>query len=244
MNCEWRQKIALYADEELEPSAQEQVSSHLAGCNECAAALAEQLSLKKAVRLAANRDAAPPELHAAIYKRLHPHARVSPWWKWGLSAVSLMLLAALGYMLVPKKSTDPLLSELVDQHVTMLASANPVDVQNSDRHTVKPWFQGKLPFSFNLPELAGAPFTLLGGKAVYIQQKPGAELVYQAGRHKISIFIFQAEGAKRGPAGAERKLTFTFNSWRQGALEFYMVTDASQDEAGRLVTLFQEANRS
>ena len=44
-----------------------------------------------------------------------------------------------------------------------LSSPNPVDVISDDRHTVKPWFQGKLPFTFNLPELAGSNFTLIGG---------------------------------------------------------------------------------
>jgi len=44
------------------------------------------------------------------------------------------------------------IAELLDVHIATLASTNPVDVVSSDRHTVKPWFQGKLPFTFNLPE--------------------------------------------------------------------------------------------
>ena len=47
------------------------------------------------------------------------------------------------------------LSEVADLHVATLASASPVDVVSTDRHTVKPWFQGRIPFTFNLPELAG-----------------------------------------------------------------------------------------
>jgi anti-sigma factor RsiW len=50
------------------------------------------------------------------------------------------------------------LSEVADLHVGALASANPVDVVSTDRHTVKPWFQGRIPFSFNIPELAGTEF--------------------------------------------------------------------------------------
>jgi anti-sigma factor RsiW len=134
-----------------------------------------------------------------------------------------------------------MVAQLVDQHVTMLASANPVDVQNSDRHTVKPWFQGKLPFSFNLPDLAGSSFSLLGGKAVYARQRPGAELVYQAGQHRISVFVFQQQDE-----GTRTVLKPHFNvaNWTEGGLHFYVVTDAGQEESGRLVRMFQEANRS
>jgi anti-sigma factor RsiW len=56
-----------------------------------------------------------------------------------------------------------LLREVADLHVTALASASPVDVISTDRHTVKPWFQGKIPFAIDLPELSNSEFSLLGG---------------------------------------------------------------------------------
>ena len=89
MNCNWREKVELFVDDELQPQDQQEVSSHLSGCAECTAAVAEQLALKKAVRVAANRYSAPPDLHAAVYRQLHPHARVSPWWKWGCQPFAL-----------------------------------------------------------------------------------------------------------------------------------------------------------
>ena len=64
------------------------------------------------------------------------------------------------------------MSELVDLHVATLASSNPIDVVSSDRHTVKPWFEGKIPFTFNLPELQNSPFTLVGGRVSYLNQSP------------------------------------------------------------------------
>lgn len=241
MSCEWQEKVALLVDDELQPAAQEEVSAHLAGCPECTAAAAEQLALKKAVRLGANRYTAPPDLHASIYRQLHPHARVSPWWKWGMSLACLALVAALAFALWPKTGrNDPLTAELVDQHVIALSSPNPVDVISEDRHTVKPWFQGKLPFSFNLPDLAGSKFKLIGGKAVYLQQVPGAELLYQAGQHKISVFVLQQRETRRSSGSA----SFTVKSWSENGLQFYLVTDATDAETAGLVKLFQEANRS
>jgi len=38
---------------------------------------------------------------------------------------------------------------------------------------VKPWFQGKLPFTFNLPDLQTSQFVLVGGRVTYLGQAPG-----------------------------------------------------------------------
>lgn len=242
MSCQWQDKISLFVDDELQGADQQQVSAHLSGCAECTAAVAEHLALKKAVQVGARRYSAPPDLHAVVYRQLHPHARVSFWWKWGMSAVCALLVVALGYALWPRSSgKDPLLAELVDQHVIALSSPNPVDVISEDRHTVKPWFQGKLPFTFNLPELAGSNYKLIGGKAVYVQQKPGAELLYLIGQHKISVFVLQA-----GTAGKRSGTQSTFNikSWDENGLRFFLVTDASDVEASQLIRMFEDANRS
>ena len=89
------------------------------------------------------------------------------------------------------RSVSKLVGELTDLHVATLASANRVDVVSSDRHTVKPWFQGKVPFTFNVPELQGSPFELLGGKVTYLDQNPGAELLFTVRKHVLSVFIFK-----------------------------------------------------
>jgi anti-sigma factor RsiW len=242
MTCAWVGKIGLYVDDELPREAQEQVAAHLTGCAECAAAAAEQLALKHVTRVAANRFSAPPELHAALYRQLHPRADVGRWWTWGISLASVVLAFALGLSLGSKPAgRNPLVAELIDQHVIALSSLNPVDVISEDRHTVKPWFQGKLPFTFNLPELAGSNFRLIGGKLVYLQQTPAAELLYQAGQHKISVFVVQEGPGSKIPVTSP---SFNVKSWNDNGLQFYLVTDGSDTEAARLVTMVRDANRS
>jgi anti-sigma factor RsiW len=242
MSCQWQEKIGLYVDDELDPAAQQKFSAHLVSCLECLAAVSERVELKKAVRVAGRSFNAPPDLHAAIYKSLHPHKSVSPWWKWALAPLCALLLGIIGLQLFPNtRKPDPVVAGITDLHVITLASSNPVDVVSDDRHTVKPWFQGKLPFTFNLPELANSPFLLKGGKVAYIGQQPGAELLYTAGAHKISVFVLQARDA--GRTLANRDLSFSVNGWAQGGLQYYLVTDANKDESGKLVSMFQEANR-
>jgi anti-sigma factor RsiW len=242
MSCNWRDRVAPYVDDELDTPSQDEFRAHLSSCVECGAAVSAQVELKKKVRIAGKRFTAPPELHAAVYRSIRPQRSVSPWWKWALAPLCLFLLAVVGFLIYAGPTRDPMIAGLVDQHITNLASANPVDVVSSDKHTVKPWYQGRLPFTFNLPDLAGTPFQLVGGKVAYAGQQPGAQLWYQAGLHKISVFVFQARPGA-GKAGLNRDLSFNVNRWVQGGLEYYLVTDANQDEASRLVSLFEKANR-
>lgn len=243
MTCDWQEKIVLYLDDELGPAAQQDVAGHLLDCPACSMAMIQQTELKKAIRIAGQRFSAPPELHAAIFKDLRRHDRPRWLWTWSFAFASVVLLAALGVLLYPQSKSDPMLAMLVDDHITALASANPVDVISNNRHNVKPWFQGKLPFTFNMPEVAGSSFTLVGGKVVYAGQNPGAELLYDVRNHKISIFILQTRSPE-AKAASNHDLSFTVTSWTQGGLRYYMVTDASQDESGKLVAMFQEANRT
>ena len=135
-------------------------------------------------------------------------------------------------------------SELADLHVATLASANPVDVISTDRHTVKPWFQGKIPFTFNLPELQGSEFILVGGRVAYLGQSPGAELIYQIRKHQISVFIFQDRGTGReigSSTQSQKELSFNMETWDQAGLRYFVIADASSDDLRKLADMLQKA---
>lgn len=243
MNCKYRQKIELYADGELGPPEQREVSNHLATCPECSAALLELLEMKKSVRLAGNRFSAPPELRRAVQEKLRVRKTSVAFWKLGFAAACCLLIATIEVSVYSREQgQNSIIAGLVDQHIIALASPNPVDVVSDNRHNVKPWFQGKLPFTFNLPEVANSPFILKGGKVVYQQHEPGAELQYEIRKHEISVFIF------RGPAGSsklvhDRNSSFTVEHWTEGGLRFYLVTDATSEDVDQLASMLQEANR-
>jgi anti-sigma factor RsiW len=128
------------------------------------------------------------------------------------------------------------------RHVAALASPSRVDVISSDRHTVKPWFQGKIPFTFDLPEVHNSEFSLLGGRMTYLGQTPGAHLFYAVRKHEISVFIFperELRGRWGDSAAVKKELSFHMASWSQGGLRYFVVGDASAADIYKLAKLFK-----
>ena len=129
-------------------------------------------------------------------------------------------------------------------HVGTLASSSPVDVISSDRHTVKPWFQGRIPFTFNLPELETSEFSLVGGRVTYLGQTPGAQLIYQIRKHRISVFVFPDDSLRaKFPlhSGTGRTLSFNSETWSQSGLRYFVIGDASASDIHRLSDLLRNA---
>lgn len=143
------------------------------------------------------------------------------------------------------RRTDSL-SEVADLHVEALASANPVDVVSTDRHTVKPWFQNKLPFTFNIPELAGTEFSLLGGRLVYLHQQPAAQLIFTMRKHQISVLIFQRTGqvahALTTGGGIEKHNSFSVETADAQDLLFVVIGDVDANEMRKLAQMIKSAN--
>jgi anti-sigma factor RsiW len=132
---------------------------------------------------------------------------------------------------------------VADLHVATLASSNPVDVVSTDQHTVKPWFAGKIPFTFNLPELQDSPFTLVGGKVSYLKQSPGAELIFRVRQHQISVFIFQEQalGNTRSDDAVQTAVSFNVRSWSHNGLRYFVISDVSPQDLDKLSGLIKAA---
>ena len=144
-----------------------------------------------------------------------------------------------------RSAREHVFSEIADLHVETLASATPVDVVSTDRHTVKPWFQGKIPFTFDLPELKDSGFSLLGGRMTYLDQTPGAHLIYDVRKHHISVFIFQERSlpSRLDENSLSRKAkSFNLETWSQGGLRYFVIGDASPADIDSLGKLLQAAS--
>lgn len=242
-----REKLDAYVDGELSPSEARQFGSHVRECSACAVDVIELVQMKKAVSVAGKTYSPSMEFRRKMLGELtKADGRGRMWgWKLILAPAALVVIISLAMMLLvgrEKNRREPMFGELADLHVMTLASATPVDVVSTDRHTVKPWFEGKIPFAFNLPELQGTDFTLMGGKVAYLGQSPGAQLIYRIRKHEVSVFIFQERGeANAWASDPLSMLSFTFQTWSKNSLRYYVVGDIPVSDVESLSKLFRDA---
>jgi anti-sigma factor RsiW len=110
-----------------------------------------------------------------------------------------------------------------------------MDVQTSDQHTVKPWFNGKLDVAPPVIDLTAQGFTLLGGRLDYIDGEPVASVIYQRRKHVINLFVAQRLGPTRAKVMAKTIQGYNVRHWTQQGLDFWAVSDLTGDELDEFV---------
>ncbi len=220
MACEqWRGKLDLYVDGELEAAEANALSTHLRSCSACASDALERVQLKRSIQTAGKRY----EPRAELRKKIAGSAAAIPvarfgWWRWAAVA-ALALIVTGGWLYtslgIEKAQRQRVYSELADLHVSTLASATPVDVLSSDRHTVK---------------------------VAYLEQSAGAHLIFQVRQHKISVFIFSDRAEMpRLATGPVNEVSFNVESWTKNGLRYFVVGDASADDIRALSKLLRNS---
>jgi anti-sigma factor RsiW len=248
MPDDWAPKLDQYLDSELSAEEMRGTDAHLRECASCASEALLRLQVKRATRLAGQRYAPSAEFRRRIERQGAKRGRPRRFLLWvPVLAVAMLLLASVVTIgrWYERARSQQLLAELADIHVADLASSTPVDVVSTDRHTVKPWFQGKLPFTFDLPELEGTGYKLVGGRVAYLEHEPGAHLLYDVGAHHISVFIFrdrpEIERVFPTRDSSRRVLSFHVESWAAGGLRYFVFGDASLESIRGLSRLLKQA---
>ena len=248
MVCDsWKAKLDTYLDGEFPSEEMRALDVHVHSCPHCAAEALTRLQLKRSIQTAGKRFTPSADFRHRVQRSVAAKTRRSFGIRWALAAaVSLVVIAGMfsTYFGVQQSQRDKAYGEIADLHVAALASSSRVDVVSTDRHTVKPWFQGKIPFTFDLPDLQNSQFSLLGGRITYLDQTPGAHLIYEVRKHEISVFIFQ-DAALRGKWNEQspvtKELSFCVETWSRGGLRYFVVGDASAADIDNLAKLLKAA---
>jgi anti-sigma factor RsiW len=136
--------------------------------------------------------------------------------------------------------------DVVSAHLRSLQGDHLIDVQSTDQHTVKPWFNGRLDVAPPVVDLTAQGFTLIGGRLDYLDGRPVATVVYKRRAHVINLFVKTGD-AKAAPARTAAIETLQgFNVWRwsYSDLSFWAVSDINTEELQEFGDKFETAVKS
>ncbi len=233
--------VQALVDGELDAVHAAEIEARVAACADCAGTHARLMVLRDAFQAEGVRVTAPDRLRARLAQSLAAAAspalvrpmvtrRPRPW-AWMGAGAGLAVAACLSLFVVAgaMRQDELLTRELTASHVRSLQLTHLVDVQTSDHHVVKPWFDGKLDFSPPVIDLKDQGFPLVGGRLDYVGGRSVAAVVYQRGRHLINLFVWpDAEPA--GLDQAKFSEGYGLRHWRRGGMSFWAVSDVNPDD--------------
>jgi anti-sigma factor RsiW len=234
-----------YLDGELDVSTSVDVERTIASDRVVANKAQSLIALQKVLREKVPREQIPPYLKSRIEAALgkRPAPRRPTWMLMAASVVVAIALSSMSTRMLLQETpiNSTLASELIDGHMRSLAASQPTDVGSSDRHTVKPWFNGKTAQSPRVVDLAKDEFPLVGGRIDVINKVAVPTLVYSRRRHIISLTAVSFSNGEPLPGSVGQVNGFNIISWRKNDNVYWAISDLNENELKAFAKLFQEA---
>ena len=251
MDCsETRTWLTGYIDGELDLARTVEIEQHIEGCAACSRARDGRRALHDSLRAANLEFRCPDRLRMQIkaaVRRDTARLDSSPNLPRRLLAVAAALLMMAGGSwlisgLVRGPSLDDRIGqEVVASHVRSLLADHLMDVASSDRHTVKPWFAGKLDFAPAVVDLSAEGFPLVGGRLDYLEHRPVAALVYTRRKHAINLFLWPSERATGGALQSASSQGYQIAHWNEAGAAYWAISDLNSSELSQFVQLYRAA---
>jgi anti-sigma factor RsiW len=219
-------------DGELDAAGAAALAGHVARCERCAALQSELGALSASLRGKLTRHVAPSALRAAIDAQ-QPRRKIG--WSHGASFGAGMALAAgiAAFAVLPGRGG--LDGDSVAAHIRALQPGHLMDVESTDRHTVKPWFDGRLDYAPPVRDFAAQGFPLIGGRLDYLAGRPVAALVYRRDKHVIDVFVWP--GVRSGTDATIQG--YNVIAWSQDGMNFRAVSDLNTGEMANFSKLMR-----
>ena len=228
-----------YLDGELDMVHSLALARHLQSCPTCTRLYEAQQGLQTALR-GSDLYYVPPRkfcnnVQTALRRARRDNVGTGWWESWwrplSVAAVVMLLLVWPGMGLYRNAAVDEhVIQEIVAGHVRSLLVNHLTDVTSSDRHIVKPWFEGALDFSPPVPDFSAQGFPLIGGRLDYLGGRQVAALVYRRHQHAINLFVWPTTPATlRQPQQLTRQ-GYQMISWTAGDLTYWTVSTLNSAE--------------
>jgi len=240
-------QLDAYLDGELAAPDAAELEAHLRACPDCARLERRRRAVSAAVRKYVLRFPAPDTLRARVRTALRADVNRTAgrrsYWPGLAVAASLAVVAVGSWQAALRRATgDALADQVLGSHVRSLMPGHLIDVQSSDQHTVKPWFNGKLDFSPPVYDFAGRGFPLIGGRLEYVGGRPVAALVYGRRQHLINVFLWPTEGGPTEGRPATTRQGYHLLHWTTPAYSYWVASDLGLPELRDFAALLQRGD--
>jgi anti-sigma factor (TIGR02949 family) len=244
------QILHAYFDGELDLVRSVELEEHLKTCPDCSRELRDQHAMRQSLRSSNLYERAPESLrtriHGALPREVRPKAisrQRRALYEWLAVAAALILAVGFGAKVVPniggRGQANALVEEIAASHIRSLQPGHLFDVQSTDQHTVKPWFDGKLDFAPPVTDFASQGFPLVGGRLDYLDGRDVAALVYQRNKHLINVFIWPEQSTKAQLPAVQSIQGYNLIYWQHDSMNFCAVSDLNGAELGQLAQLLK-----
>lgn len=231
-------EMALHAfvDGELDAIGAASFEAHARTCGACTEELERVLAVRAALQDHAPAFRAPASLKSRIDGLVggtgtvdRTEQRRGPGFSWGSfasgGAIGALAVSLALFLMMPQTTEPGLTDQLVASHVRSLQAAHLVDIATSDRHVVKPWFNGRIDFAPAVPDLAGQGFPLVGGRLDLIDGRTAAALVYKRRLHSINLFVRPVNDRASSSGTPLRHGSYSLVHWTTNGLDYWAVSD-------------------
>jgi anti-sigma factor RsiW len=239
-------------DDELDAAGAMDVEGRLAADPALAAEYARFAALRDAIRTRLPRERASDALRARVIAMAQAPSQIkltAPRRSW-LQVERYRPLAALGvalgagaYGLFERPSADDDVQRaLVAGFIRGRLSGQTVDIATSDRHTVKPWFGGKIAEATTVVDLKPDGFPLVGGRVDVVGETPVATLIYQRREHQIALTEMPASSAAASSEPRrETRNGYSILEWTESGRVYAAVSDLPPAEVDAFSAAFRRA---
>jgi anti-sigma factor RsiW len=132
------------------------------------------------------------------------------------------------------------MNEVTAAHLRSLQAEHLVDVKSSDRHTVKPFFSGKLDFAAPVVDLSDHGFELVGGRLDVLEVHPVAAYVYRKRKHVINVFVWPASEPTQSAIQELTSRGYSLLHWTGTGRIGWIISDLNPTELRDFAAVFRQ----
>jgi anti-sigma factor (TIGR02949 family) len=239
--------VDAYLDGELSATDSAELERALDVCPECRKRLEAGRAMSGLLHELPS-EPAPDLLRARIERELRAIAGASQrpvapnrTMRWMAMAASLIVAVSIGWIGGTLSGRGgPGDDELVSAYLRVASSEHPVDVASTDRHTVKPWFAGRIAYSPPVYDLTAQGFPLEGGRVDVVGGRKVSVLVYRRNQHRIALSLWPSSAGDT-PAKVTVRDGFAMAEWRHAGFEMHAVSDIAPAEMSAFAAALDKA---